>query len=100
MAKLYVTEYVDTGNIVGQGNIAYEPEATTQVITYTGTAGASSAFNAGTQIVRLHTDSICSVFFGTDPTATTDKRRMVAGQTEYFKVPQGRSYKVSAIVNT
>lgn len=101
MAKLYVTEYVSTGDIVGQGNIAAEPEVATQVVTYTGTAAASTAFGTATRIIRLHTDSICSVFFsvaGTD--ATTSNRRMVAGQTEYFKVPGGQSYKVSAIVNT
>jgi len=50
--------------------------------------------------VRVHTDVICSIKFGTSPTATTSTARMVAGQTEYFAVPQGASYKVAAISNT
>jgi hypothetical protein len=61
---------------------------------------ASSAFNAATTYVRIHTDAICSISFGTAPTATTSTMRMVAGQTEYFAVPVGRSFKVAAITNT
>lgn len=100
MAKLYVTEYSGTGDLVTQGNIAAEPEITTQVVSFTGTAAASSAFNNGTRFVRLQSDSICSVVFGTTPTATTNNRRMAADQIEYFKVPVGKAYKVSAITNT
>lgn len=101
MAKLYVTEYSGTGDNVAQGNIAMEPENTTQVVSFTGTAGISSAFGTNTTIVRIQPDSICSVFFSSAGTAaTTSNRRMVAGQTEYFKVPRNKAYVVSAIVNT
>lgn len=107
MAKLYVTEYSGTGDLVAQGNIAAEPENTTQVVSFTGTAGVSSAFNASTAVVRVQPDGICSLVFSTytagaavDPSATTSNRRMVAGQTEYFKVPAGKGFKVSAITNT
>jgi len=48
--------------------------------------------------VRLHADSVCSVLFGTNPTATTANARMAAGQTEYFGVAPGM--KVSVIANT
>ena len=107
MAKLYVTEYSGTGDIVAQGNIASQPENTTQVVTFTGTAGVSSAFANNTSIVRLQPDGICSIAFSTytagaavDPSATTSGMRMISGQTEYFKVPTGRGFKVSAITNT
>lgn len=100
MATLYVTEYAAPAHIGGLFPVAKEPEITTQAVAYTGTAAASSAFASNTTLVRIHTDSICSILFGTAPTATTSKKRMVAGQTEYFAVPVGLSYKVSAIVNT
>lgn len=107
MAKLYVTEYTGTGDLVAQGNVAAEPENTTQVVSFTGTQGTSSAFANNTTMVRLQSDSICSVVFSTytagaavDPVATANNRRMVAGQTEYFKIPTGRGFKVSAITNS
>lgn len=95
MAKLYVTEY--TG--VGPDGIANEPELTTQVVTFT-TTTQSAAFSASTSLVRIHTDAICSILFGTNPTATTSTKRMVAGQTEYFRVPLNKAYKVAAVTNT
>lgn len=77
-----------------------EPPLAEQVVDYSGGVAASSAVNAQTRIVRIHTDAICSVLFGTNPTATTAKGRMIAGQTEYRGVPVGASYKISAITNT
>lgn len=100
MSTLYITEYSGTGNS-SQGIVANEPENTTQAISFTGTAGTSSAFLNNTGLVRLQTDGICSVFFSTAGTAaTTSKRRMTAGQTEWFQVPVGKAFKVSAITNT
>jgi hypothetical protein len=75
-----------------------EPSTTSQVVNYAGGSTASSAFRTDTRMVRLHTDSICSIKFGTAPTATTSDARLAAGQTEYFKVMPG--FKVAAIINT
>ena len=101
MAKLYVTEYAGAGGNVTQGNVAKEPEITTQVVSFTGTAGVSSAFATNTSIIRVHPDGICSVLVSAAGTAaTTANKRMNLGQTEYFEVPAGQSYKISAITNT
>jgi hypothetical protein len=99
MAKLYITEY--TGTITPAApDIVAEPAAVDQTpVTYS-TSTQSAAFGSTTSIVRLHTDSICSVAFGTNPTATTSNRRMAANQTEYFIVPTGLAYKVAAVTNT
>lgn len=107
-SKLYITEYaqvaVDSLNrsvLCGQ-----EPPLAEQVVDYSAGAAASTAFNADTRFVRIHTDSICSVLFGTAPTATTSTGRMVAGQTEFRGVdptkgsPAQGALKVSAITNT
>jgi len=87
-----VTEYME-----GDAQCAKEPPVAEQVVVFSGEA-KSSAFNQFTRLVRLHSDAICSVKFGKNPTATTDSRRMSAGVTEYFAVESG--FKVSAIANT
>jgi hypothetical protein len=46
----------------------------------------------------VHTDAICSISFGSNPTATATKARMAAGQTEYYAV--NASDKVAVITNT
>ena len=71
-----------------------------QTVAIGGASTQSAAFNARTQVVRIHTDSICSIKFGTNPTATTTTARMIAGQTEYFAVPMGAGYKVAVISNS
>lgn len=101
MAKLYVTEYEHMVELAGgRLPVGKEPAVATQAVTYTGTAAASAAFNIRTKFVRIHTDGICSIVFGTAPVADLNSARMAAGQTEYFGVPGENSYKVSAIVNT
>lgn len=101
MSVLYVTEFshpeYDNANVV---QIAREPMVTDQTVSISGSSGSSAAFNTLTNLVRLETDSICSVVFGTAPTAATTNRRMNANDVEYFGVPQGQSYKVAVISNT
>lgn len=100
MATLYVTEFTDVGVI--NGHITYPAQSPTaeQTIAIGGSSTASSAFNARTAVVGLHTDAICSVSFGTAPTATAVKARLAANETRYFAVPVGQSYKVAVITNT
>lgn len=102
MAKLYITEYCNAVRQAGNDSIGAvsEPANVDQTpVTYS-TTTQSAAFANNTTIIRLHTDSICSVNFGTNPTATTSNKRMIAGQTEYFMVPAGSGLKVAAITNT
>lgn len=81
-------------------NDPQEPELNTQTVAIGASSTQSSALKNNTQMVRVHTDSICSVLFGNNPTATTSNRRMVAGQTEYFRIPVDSSLKVAVITNT
>jgi len=99
---LYITEYAQlapAGAPGGWGQVPQEPPLAEQKITYSASV-QSAAFNAKTRMVRIHTDSICSIEIGTNPTATTSTGRMVAGQTEYHGVPIGAGYMVAAITNT
>jgi hypothetical protein len=100
MAKLYISEYADlpvaNGSRVAVGG---EPAIAVQTPVAIGGASAqSAAFNAKTNWVRIHTDAICSIKFGSNPTATADDARLAANATEFFKVVAGQ--KVAVITNT
>lgn len=98
MSNLYVTEFAGPAQNFGTVQVAQTPVVAEQVISFTGTAGTSAAFNARTRMVRIHVDGIASLQFGASPTATTSMMRLTAGQTEYFGVTAGQ--KVSAVTNT
>lgn len=101
MAVLYITEYADMAQTVrGGAQIAQSPALAAQTVAIAGASAQSSAFNALTTFVRVHTDAICSIVISTNPTATATSKRMAADQTEYFGVPVGQSYKVAVISNT
>jgi hypothetical protein len=100
-SKLYISEFTSQGIQMGHGvPCAMQPPVTTQTVDYSGGVASSASFNAQTSLVRIHTDSICSIAFGTAPTATTSSARLPADTTEYFYVTPGTSLKVSAISNT
>jgi hypothetical protein len=99
MAKVYITEH--TAPTLSYGNslpVAYMPPLATQVVAIGGASVQSAAFNANTRMVAVHTDAICSVEFGSNPTSTANSRRLAANTTEYFEVSP--SQKVAVITNT
>jgi|SRR5271166_972738 len=101
MAVLYVAEFALMGQAPNSvPAMGMQPVITEQVVSIGGSSTPSLAFNAKTRFVRLHTDAICSIEFGTAPTATTSMARMAANQTEYFAVPEGGAYKVAVITNS
>lgn len=99
MAVLYIQEYAEQARDGNARTVpaGQEPPLASQTVAIGGASVQSSAFNAKTKFVRLHTDVICSVEFGTNPTATTAKARMAAGSTEFFGVLP--SDKVAVITN-
>lgn len=100
MAKLYVTEFLGadekTNVLVPAGKADGMVHQTP--INITGTSAQSAGFGQGTRLIRVHTDAICSISYGTNPTATTNHLRLSAGQTEYFAVIPGS--KIAVISNT
>lgn len=100
MAKLYVSEYAAApGSLATSTLLVQEPSLVEQTpVAIGGSSTASAAFGATTRVVRLHTDAICSISFGTSPTATVSTKRMAANATEYFAVRPGDS--VAVITNT
>jgi hypothetical protein len=98
MATLYITEYAGISIGAGGYPCPEEPALAEQTLTIGVGSVQSAAFNASTQLVRLRTDAICSVKFGTDPTATAASARM-ADESEAFHGVNG-AMKVAVITNT
>lgn len=99
MAVLYISEYDNVArDNIGTVQAGQEPAIATQTVAISGGSTQSSAFNANTKFVRIHTDAICSVKFGSNPTATSTSARLAANQTEFFGVRPGE--KVAVISNT
>jgi hypothetical protein len=99
MAKVYITEH--TSPSMYQGGllpVVRMPPLATQTVAIGGSSTQSNAFNAKTRMIAVHTDAICSVEFGSNPTATANSKRMAANTTEYFEV--GAAEKVAVITNT
>ena len=96
MGTLYISEH--TAGVVAGGQVVAEPAITEQTVSIGATSAASSPFNEGTRMIRVHADSICSVAINASPTATTSNKRFAANQTEYFNVLPGNS--IAVIENT
>jgi hypothetical protein len=97
MAKLYVTEFQALAAHYAQA--PQEPCVADQTPVVIGAGSLqSAAFNAKTRLVRIHTDAICSIAFGENPTATANMQRLAAGQTEFRVVAPG--HKIAVITNT
>lgn len=91
MAKVFITEFERPDQLAG---------SSTQVVAITAGSVQSAALKANTTKIRIHTDAICSVEFGPNPTATADSARLAANSTESFLVPPGQAFKVAVITNT
>lgn len=101
MAKVYISEYVRAGiGLNGQMlPVGEEPSVVEQTpVAIGGASVQSAAFGSTTKFVRIHTDAICSIAFGSNPTATSNSKRLAANSTEYFAVYPGQ--KVAVITNT
>ena len=98
MATLYIAEFSYVGSLEGNplASVAKAPPFVEQTVAI-GVVASSNAFHPGVSVVRVHADAICSIKFGSAPTATTANMRLAANQTEYFQVSPGD--KVSVITN-
>jgi hypothetical protein len=100
MSTLYINEYKDMPVSSGKFISApQEPALASQNVTYTGTAGVSSAFNANTRFIGVSSDGIFSYLVSSAGTsATTANFRVPAGTIVYLGVIP--THKISAITNT
>ena len=97
---LFLTEYSSLASTIGSQGLAapMEPAVADQSVSVGGSSTQSAAFNAQTAFVMVHAQEACCVQWGTNPTAVNTKQRMGAGETRFYGVPAGKSYKVAVIV--
>lgn len=99
MAKVFVSEHV--GPAISAGNlmpVVYMPGLAEQVIAIGGASVQSATFNTKTRMIMVHTDAICSIAVGSNPTATANTFRLAANTTQYFEVSP--TDKIAVIINT
>ena len=97
MAVLFITEYRKLA-IEGSGTsvlVGQEP-GNDQTVAIAAGSTQSAALSLATKFVRVHTDAICHILFGANPTATTGNKRLAAGQTEFFGAVGGHIIAVIA----
>ena len=89
MSVLYIWEF----SKVYQGQpgipVAKAPGVAQQTVGISGSAAASSEFNAQTSFIRVTTDATCSIDIGPMAKASTSTPRMSANTVEYFAVNPG-----------
>jgi hypothetical protein len=102
MATLYITEFTGVAFPGVEGNsfqAPLEPGTDQAPLAIGASPQQSAAFGPNTRVVRVNCDSVCSILFGTNPTAATSNRRLAANQTEYFGVNPGTGLKLSVVQN-
>lgn len=99
MATVYVTEFNSSGRDINGGSLAAArvPPIAEQTVAIGAGSVQSAAFNSGTSFVRVHADAVCSIAFGSNPTASATTMRLAAGAVEYFSVVPG--HKIAVITN-
>ena len=94
---LFITEYRDLAKDTGSNFIAAGIEPALADTSFT-VPGQSAVFNEQTSFVMIHAQEATCLAWGTAPTATTAKQRMAAGETRYVGVPQGKGFRVAAVL--
>ena len=97
---LFLTEYTSAARDTYSYAIAagMEPSIAEQALTVSGSTTQSAAFNAMTSFVMVHAQEATCLAWGTNPTATTAKQRIGAGETRFYGIPPGKSFKVACIL--
>jgi Cu/Ag efflux protein CusF len=81
-------------NTMAFDTVTYKPK-TSQVVAYTGTAAASTAFTSGVDVIRIVASTACHVKVNATALANGTCMFMPADQVEYIKVDAGDT--ISAI---
>ena len=99
MTTLYINEFTAPTRINDTDIAVFAaPPVAEQTVAIGVGSVQSAAFNATTNYVEIETDSICSITFGANPTATAASMRLAANDRILRRVTPGQ--KVAVIVNT
>jgi hypothetical protein len=99
MPTLWIEEYQGVPSGTGGTIPAHDAKRkiAEQKLTPGGGAVQSSAFNAKTSFICIHTDTACNIEISADPTASTSTTHLAAGVYRDFAVPQGASWKIGTV---
>lgn len=105
MAVVYITEFAklareDFGGPTGVVQTPVEPALANQTVAIGASSVNSSALKAETRVVRIHTDAICHIDIGLNPTASSTKRRLPANAIEYIGIPPNVEFKIAVITGS
>lgn len=105
MAVVFITEFAklareDFGGPTGVVQTPVEPALANQTVAIGASSVQSSVLNQQTRVVRIHTDAICHIDVGADPTANTTKRRLPANAIEYIGIPPNVQFKIAVITGS
>ena len=98
MAQLNISEH-DPLNYFGSDSVPAlkVPPRVKQQLTFSGSSVQSAAFGSGSYLIRVHTDTVCRLEFGDNPTAAaTSAIVLSAGDREVFNVNPGDKLAVIA----
>jgi hypothetical protein len=107
MTTLYISEFPDLAQGINRGgvDIVDMPPFAEQTVSTVGGPNASKPFNSSTKIIRVVSDSVCSIAISRGAPAvgaagaTTSNMRIAANANpEYFRVQPGSV--LSVIANT
>jgi hypothetical protein len=97
-ATLYIAEFPTFSNDTTAGGglpFAKWPPLAFQALAFSGEPANSAAFNASTRVIRVHTDTACSLLIGPLTPAGNNQvpddtcPRLAANETQYFGVSPG-----------
>jgi hypothetical protein len=100
MAVLYITE-CDSLALESYGRPIAAPRMAPiaeQHVAIGGSSAQSATFNPKTRFIMVHTDAICSIAWGVNPTAVATAQRLAANETRYYGVNPGE--KIAVITNS
>lgn len=98
MAKLYIKEIKGFRNFADRSIPDLEQTFDQTPVTIGAGSLQSAAFGTSTIAIEIATDAICSIAYGTNPTASANTMRLAAGERRLYAVRPGN--KIAVITNT
>ena len=83
MAKGYISEHINAMSPIGTyaAPVLPQPGVTDQIVSFTGTHGESSAFQANTYAIEICADADCCFVIGSAPVADNTKNMFLGAKT-------------------
>lgn len=100
MPNLYVGEYCDIGTTSrGSIPIPLDPPLAEQAVEISSQSKQSKTLAAETCIVKLVSDTDCSIAIGADPDATNSVRFLAAGKEQIITVTTGSKQRIAVVAS-